>query len=106
MKDNKELRKLIEENPDLPLVFSVPTDYIDDSHCSVVFENSSCYVSEVYFDDEHFSDDKEDIIDRYRDILQDEDEYVYLSCEEFDKVVEDYVDNNVKHYKAIVVNVE
>lgn len=25
--------------------------------------------------------------------------------EEYDKVIEDYVDNNVEHYKAIVVNV-
>ena len=26
--------------------------------------------------------------------------------EEYDKVIEDYVDNNVEHYKAIVVSVE
>lgn len=106
MRDNKELRKLIEENPDLPLVFIVPTDYLDDTYSGMVFQNSSCYVSEVYFYDEHFSDDIRDIIDDYRDILAEDDEYVYLSDEEFDKAVENYVDNNVEHYKAIVVNVE
>lgn len=26
--------------------------------------------------------------------------------EKYDKVIEDYVDNNVEHYKAIVVSVE
>lgn len=37
MKDNEELRKLIEENPDLPLVFLVPVDYLDDSYGYMAF---------------------------------------------------------------------
>lgn len=106
MRDNEELRRLIEKNPDLPLVFIVPTDYLDDTYNSVAFQNSSCYVSEVYSYDENLSDDKRDVIDDYRDILAEDDEYVYLSGEEFDKAVEDYVDNNIEHYKAIVVSVE
>lgn len=105
MKDNEELRKLIESNPDLPLVFIVPTENIDYDYTSCVFQYSNCYVSEVYFDDEHYTDDVEDMIDDYRDRLADEEEYKDLSDDEYDKAVKKYVDENIEHYKAIVVNI-
>lgn len=105
MKDNEELRKLIESNPNLPLVFIVPTENIDYDYTSYVFQYSSCYVSEVYFDDEHYTDDVEDMIDNYRDRLADEEGYKDLSDDEYDKAVEKYVNENIEHYKAIVVSV-
>ena len=53
MKDNKELRKLIESNPDLPLVFLVNSEYVDGGYYYTLFQYSKCYISEIYFDDEH-----------------------------------------------------
>lgn len=46
------------------------------------------------------------MLEYYGDYFADEEEYKDLSDEEYDKVIEDYVDNNVEHYKAIVVSVE
>lgn len=105
MKDNEELRKLVESNPDLPLVFIVPTENINCDYTSQVFQKSNCYVSDVYFYEEFYTDDVEDMIDDYRDRLADEAEYKDLSDDEYDKAVEKYVDENIEHYKAIVVNV-
>lgn len=105
MKDNEELRKLIESNPDLPLVFLVNSEYVDGGYYYAVFQHSKCYVSEVYFDDEHYTDDVEDMIDDYRDRLADEEEYKDLSDDEYDKAVEKYVNENIEHYKAIVISV-
>lgn len=106
MRDNEELRKLIEENPDLPLVFLVPVDDLDDSYGYMAFQNSSCYISEVYFYEDYYREDKRDVVEYYGDYLADEEEYKDLSDEEYEKVIEDYVDNNVEHYKAIVVRVK
>lgn len=105
MKDNEELRKLIESNPDLPLVFLVNSENVFGDYYYTVFQYSKCYVSEVYFDDEHYTDDVEDMIDDYRDRLADEEEYKDLSEDEFDKAVEKYVNENIEHYKAIVISV-
>ena len=51
------------------------------------------------------TDDVEDMIDDYSDRLADEEEYKDLSDDEYDKAVEKYVDENIEHYKAIVVSV-
>lgn len=105
MKDNEELRKLIESNPDLPLVFVVAYDDMYEGYACTVFQKSDCFVSEVYFDCRHYTNYKEDVIDYYRDRLADEEEYKDLSDDEYDKAVEKYVDENIEHYKAIVVSV-
>ena len=105
MKDNKELRKLIESNPDVPLVFVVNSEYVDGGYYYTLFQYSKCYISEVYFDDEHYTADVEDMIDDYRDRLADEEEYKDLSGDEYDKAVEKYVNENIEHYKAIVISV-
>lgn len=47
----------------------------------------------------------EDMIDNYRDRLTDEEGYKDLSDDEYDKTVEKYVDENIEHYKAIVVSI-
>lgn len=105
MKDNEELRKLIESNPDLPLVFLVDSESVDCGYYYAVFQHSKCYVSEVYFDDEHYTDDVEDMIDDYRNILADKEEYKDLSEDEYDEAVEKYINENIEHYKAIVVSI-
>lgn len=103
--DNEELRKMIQENPDLPLVFYVVNDEIAYDYGITVFEGCTCKVGTIYIDDERSYDDLDDIKDEYKDILCDDDNFVDLSDKEFDKAVEDYVNENVRHYKAIIIMV-
>ena len=46
-KDNEELRKLIQENPNLPLVFNIYTDNIDIDYYCQVFEGTILQMIEV-----------------------------------------------------------
>ncbi|MFG6319585.1 MAG: hypothetical protein K1W33_07030 [Clostridia bacterium] len=105
-KDNEELRKLIAENPDLPLVFNVYTDNIDTDYTCIVFEGAvSCKVETVYFTDDRSYDDFDDILDDFVCNLEDEEGFENLSDEEYIEAVEKYIEENVRHYKAIVVSV-
>ena len=104
-KDNEELRKLIEENPDLPLVFYVTNDDLCDDYYTTVFEDSRCKVGELYFDDEITYEGLDDVVDEYRDRLCDEEEYKDLSDDDYDKAVEKFVIENIRHYKAIIIKV-
>lgn len=105
-KDNQELRKLIEENPELPLVFCVSNDnlYYDD-YSMTVFEGCYCKVEEIYTDEERYYNDSDEILDDYKDKLCDNEEYKDLSDDEFEEAVEKYIDENIRHYKAIVIYV-
>ena len=106
MKDNEELRKLIAENPELPIVFNIYTDNINTDYCSIVFEESvDCKVSIVYFTDDRSYDDFDEILDDFRCDLADEDEFKDLSDDDYDKAVEKYIEENIRHYKAIVISV-
>lgn len=104
-RDNEKLRKLIAENPELPLVFYVSNDEICWDYSSTVFEGCYCKVDTIYIDDDRTYDDFDDILDEYRDYLCEEEQYKDLSDEEYDKVVEKYINENVRHYKAIIIEV-
>lgn len=110
MKNSKEeLIKTFQENPNLPVVFLVSNDDLCSDYGSTVMENYYTYVSEIYeyerFGDSIFSDDVDEVIEYYSDYFCDEDEYKDLSDEEYDKVIKEYVDQELVHYKAIVVSV-
>lgn len=109
-KDNEELRKIMEENPDLPLVFMVMNDELLDGNCSTVFEGCSCDVETVYFYEissfgNNCTDDYREVYEYYEDKFCDNEEYKNLSDEEFEKAINKYIEENVRHYKAIVVSV-
>lgn len=110
MKNNKEeLVKLIQENPNLPLVFMVSSDEVTCDYCYTVMKKFRAYKSEIYeyekFGDLVFSDDEDEVIEYYAEDLSDEQEYKDLSDEEFDKAVEEYVEKEIEHYEAIIVYV-
>lgn len=105
MKNNEELRKLIESNPDLPLVFIVPTENISCDYTGQVFQKSNCYVSDVYFYEEFYTDDKTDMEEYIRNILDNSPLSYGMDDETFDELVEDYIKKEVESYKAIVVSV-
>ena len=43
-RDNEKLRKLIEENPELPLIFYVSSDNISYDYNTTVFEDCYCFL--------------------------------------------------------------
>lgn len=112
-KDNEELRKLIAENPDLPLVFMVMNDELLDGNCSTVFESCSCDVETVYFYEtseysgctEKCTDDYIEIQEYYEDKFCDNEEYKDLSDADYEEAIKKYIEENIRHYKAIVVSV-
>lgn len=109
-KNNKEkLVELINENPQLPLVFMMSNDEVAGDYGSTVMETFYTYISEVYkyeaYGDLVFSDDERDVIEYYCDYFADKEEYKDLSDKEYGKVIKNYVNDNVEHYKAIVVSV-
>ncbi len=105
-KDNEELRKLIQENPELPLVFNAYTDNIDTDYNCMVFEGTvSCKVETVYFTDDRSYDDFDEILDDLMDYFCDEEEYKDLSDADYEEAIKKYIEENVRHYKAIVVSI-
>lgn len=105
MKDNEELRKLIESNPDLPLVFIVATENITCDYTNQVFQKSNCYVSDVYFYEEFYTDDKVDMEEHIRNMFDNNPLSYGMNDEIFDALVADYMEKEVESYKAIVVSV-
>lgn len=107
--DNEELRKIIEENPGLPLVFEVYNDNVCFDYGCTVFEACRSRVGTVWFDEQHSDgrmyDDKDDVIDDFRYKYCDDEKYKDLSDEEFDKAMEELVEEEVRHYEAIIVRV-
>ena len=99
----KELLKIIQENPDLPVVFMVDGSAVYDpyEYRYNFVESYGASVETIWkYQDgyyHHIVDITEavenDLIDQYED----------LDDEEFDKVVEKYIEENVEHYKAIVI---
>lgn len=107
--DKQELIKLIQQNPDLPLVFFVNNDEICGDYGSTVMEDFYVYKSEVFkyerFGDLCFSDDEDEVVEYYCDHFVDEEKYADLSQEEYEEVIKNYIRQNIQHYEAIVINV-
>lgn len=102
-----ELVKLIQENPNLRLVFMMSNDEVAGDYGCTVMEDFTAYVSEVYkyerWGDLVFSDDEGEVVEYYMEELAEDEKYIYLSQEEYEEVIKNYVRHNVEHYKAIVI---
>lgn len=107
--DKEELIKLIQENPNLPIVFFINNDEIALDYGSTVMEDFRAYKSKIYkykrFGDLCYTDDKDDVIDYYCDYFAEEEKYKDLSNEEYKKEIEKYIDKNIENYEAIVLYV-
>lgn len=64
-----ELRKLIQENPDLPLVFCCGTDELEDGYLTF-YEDFSCDVVTIYKTDEKVFDHIIDIEEYYQELYE------------------------------------
>lgn len=103
--DNEELRKMVEDFPSLPLVFEVYNDEICFDYGCSIFEGSRCRIGTVWFDDERMYNDKDEVVDEWRYMYCDDEKYKDMSDEEFDKAMEELVEEEVRHYEAIIVHV-
>lgn len=102
MKD--DLLKLVKENPDLDVVVMANTQEFTDEYGWILLERLKGEVVDIYrspdFETLYF--DKEEIIEELRSYLADNEEYVNMSDEEYDKMCEE----KSKDYfckKAIVI---
>ena len=107
--DKEHLVKLIQENPDLPVVFLVRNDEIATDYGSTVMEDFYVDITEIYkydyYGDIIWSDDRYDVKDHFRDVLADDERFVDLQDPQYDEAVEKYIEEEVEHYKAIVISV-
>ena len=99
-----EFIKIIEENKDLDIVAMVSTDELTDDYGYLLMEKLSVEVMDIYESPrgDFIYFDKDDVVDELRDHLADEEEYMNLSDDEYDKVCEE----NAKDYfykRAIVI---
>ena len=89
MENKEELVRLIQENPNLKLVFMMSNDEVAGDYGCTVMEDFTAYISNVYkyerWGDLVFSDDKDEVVEYYTE------------------AIEEYVDKNIEHYKAIVI---
>lgn len=109
MNKREELIKLIQENPTLPLLFMVRNDELLDDYGSTVHESFWCEIQTVYYwgeEEQEVTDDYIDIKEKVQDLLCDDEQYENLTDEEFEKCVEKYIEENIRHYKAIVIHTE
>lgn len=102
-KQTKELLKLIQENPDLPVVFMVDGSVVIDpyEYRYTFVESYGASVKTIWKYQDGYYDHIVDITEAVENDLIDQ--YEDLDDEEFDKVVEKYIEENVEHYKAIVI---
>ena len=104
-RDNEELRKLINEHPDLPLVFEVYSDEVCYDYNTAIFEGSRCRVGTVWFDDEQMYDDEDEIVDDWICNYCDDEKYKDMSDDELEAEIRKLVNEEVRHYEAIIVRV-
>lgn len=102
LNDTTELRKLIIENPDLPLVVFCGEDSWTDTWAYEWAEVRSVGVDELTIYNDECWLDRDDYRDRLRDDLCED--YEHLSDEEYDAMIDKMV-AETKFEKAIVVYV-
>ena len=104
LEDTTELRKLIIENPDLPLLFFVGDDvYSDDGYQYSMAYASNAEIQELTLYSNVWMDE-DDYAEKIRDDLAFEEEYINMTDDEYDKMIDQKV-NETEFVKAIVIYV-
>lgn len=86
---NEELRKMMSENPNLPVVFCCGTDELEDYYLTF-YENFRCELVRIYKTDERVFDSIIDVTEYYQEI--------YETDEEVERAIE-----ATEQYDAILV---
>lgn len=98
-----ELIKIIEENKDLDIVVMASTDELTDEYGSILMEKLSVEVTDIYNSprDDIIYFDKKDVIDELRDFLANDEKYMNMSDDEYDKICEEK--SKEYFYKRVIV---
>lgn len=101
---NEKLVKIIQENPNLDIVVMASTDELTDEYGSILMEKLNIEVTDIYNSprDEIIYFDKDDVIDELRDFLANDEEYIDMSDDEYDKVCEEKA-KDYFYKRAIVI---
>lgn len=107
--DNKELRNLIIENPELPLLVFA-TDEANSGEWQTELASCRCrkgHVLDVKVQllprDDRVYTDEDDLEDDLRDSLADEEEYIKLSDKEFDDMVSTKMKELEPYWKECII---
>lgn len=107
MNSKEDLNKLIQDNFNLPLVFMVDNSEMCVEYGYSIYKDWRCCISEIYCIENGyeklFYDDIDEVQEIFENEMCDEDEYKDLSDEDFKRKVKTYIEENIEHYKAIVV---
>lgn len=118
--DNEKLKRLIIENPDLPIKIKVssdkykdirlkinPANYTSRDYLSTLLTPTDCGIEELALYDESNDVwlDKNDLKRNIEDLLMDDFHYAGLPDYEFDKKVEEFMDSDYVFQKCIVIYV-
>lgn len=104
LEDTTELRKLIMENPDLPLLFFAGEDaYSDEGYQYSMAYASDASIQELTLYGDVWMD-KEDYAEKLSDDLCDEEEYKDMTDDEYDAMIDRKIEET-EFVKAIVIYV-
>lgn len=103
LKDTTELRKLIIENPDLPLLIFCGEESNSGEYPYESNKDVGCNISELTLYKDWWIP-RDEFEDQLRDDLADEEEYIDMTDEEYDKMIDQKV-NETEFVKAIVIYV-
>lgn len=104
LEDTTELRKLIIENPDLPLLFFVGDDaYIDDGYQYSMAYAANASIQKLTLHNDVWMD-KDDYAEKLGNDLAFEEEYKDMTDEEYDKMIDQKI-SETEFVKAIVIYV-
>ena len=104
-----ELKKLITDHPDYPIVFLCDSEVIaDDDYNSWYAPCLSFYIGELLdceqtIDDTKVYTDRDDFEEDIVNILCDDDRYTNASDEEFDKAVAEVMKEYEQYWKPVIV---
>lgn len=105
--DNSELRKLIAENPDLPIVVLVGEYAWSGEYGYECCTDVACCIDEILdcetpFDDEYVFSDRDDFEEQLADYLMTLPKAKNLTDKEFDKMVEAEVLKYVPYWRKVI----
>ena len=107
LEDTTELRKLIIDNPDLPLIIFCGEESWDGEHVYNSASASKGSIQELTLYDDGYDSiwmEKEDYAEKLADDLYDDEEYKDMTDEEYDKMIDQKV-KETEFVRAIVIYV-
>ena len=102
--NKEELIKVIQENKDLDIVVMASTDELSDEYGSLLMENLRVEVTDIYNSpqEEIIYFDKDDVIEELQNYFADNEEYMNMSDEEYEKICEEKA-KDYFYKRAIVI---